>query len=112
MRSALIAVVLVWLVACQQSDVSRQVGARCDNSVECDERCLPPNGDYPGGFCTTACNTRDECPSRTTCADREGGVCLFTCDQDDDCAFLGDGWRCASADLRGGGIKVSVCRGS
>lgn len=111
MRSAIIAVVGVWLVACQQGDVSRQVGARCDDSVECDERCLPPDEAYPGGFCTVACNTRGECPSRTTCADRAGGVCLFECTQDVDCMFLGDGWRCGSADLRGGGIKVMVCRG-
>lgn len=112
MRSAMIAIVGVWLVACQQGDVTRQVGARCDSSLECDERCLPPASDYPGGFCTIACNTRNECPTRTTCADRDGGVCLFECTQDVDCMFLGDGWRCGSADLRGGGIKVMVCRGS
>jgi hypothetical protein len=112
MRSAILAIVGVWLAACQQSDVSREVGARCTDSVECDERCLPPSADYPGGFCTVACNTRDECPSRTTCADREGGTCLFECTEDADCMFLGAGWRCASADLRGGGIQVKVCRGS
>lgn len=111
MRSTMIAIVGVVLAACQHSDVSREVGARCDTSTECDERCLSPSGDYPGGFCTVACNDRSECPSDTICADHEGGVCLFMCGSDPDCAFLGAGWRCEAADLRGGGIKVMVCRG-
>jgi hypothetical protein len=111
MRSAVLAIVGA-LIACQQSDVSREVGARCGSANECDERCLGPGTGYPDGFCTVACNNRDECPSDTTCADREGGVCLFECTTDTSCAFLGTGWRCASADLRGGGIKVMVCRGS
>ncbi len=111
MRSAIIAVVGVWLAACQAQDVSRRVGARCDQSLECDQRCLRDDTGYPGGFCTIACEARSDCPGDTTCADREGGVCLFTCDVDDDCNFLGDGWRCASVDLRGGGIQVQVCRG-
>jgi len=112
MRSAVIAVVGALLAACQHNDVSREVGARCDVSAECDERCLAPGADYPGGFCTTTCNSRGECPDDTTCADREGGVCLFECSSDLNCGFLGTGWRCTSADLRGGGIKVMVCRGS
>lgn len=110
MRSAILAAVAA-LVACQDSDVSREVGARCDDSGECDERCLTAAADYPGGFCTIACNDRSECPHATTCADREGGVCLFECTLDADCAFLGAGWQCGAADLRGGGIKVMVCRG-
>lgn len=110
MRSAIIAIVGA-LLACQSSDVSREVGARCDSSDECDERCLA-GGAYPGGFCSVSCNSRDECPSDTTCADLDGGVCLFECSGDASCTFLGAGWRCASTDLRGGGIKVMVCRGS
>ena len=112
MRSAIIAVVMALVAACQDSAVSREVGARCNRSTECDERCLTSDTDYPGGFCTIACNDRSECPTHTTCADREGGVCLFECDADRDCAFLGSGWQCTDADLRGGGIKVMVCRGS
>ena len=111
MRSAIIAVVGALLAACQHSDVSREVGARCDGSDDCAERCLPSGDGYPGGFCTIACNARSECPGDTTCADRDGGVCLFACSADPDCAFLGADWRCQDADLRGGGIKVMVCRG-
>ena len=111
MRSALIAIVGAWLAGCQHSDVSREVGARCDVSTGCDERCLAPGAGYPGGFCTIACADRGECPGGTTCADREGGVCLFSCAADADCSFLGTGWRCSSVDLHGGGIKVMVCRG-
>jgi hypothetical protein len=117
MRSAIMAIstALVMLLgllgACQDSSVSREVGARCDRSAECDDRCLMPGADYPGGFCTTVCTSRAECPDHTTCADREGGVCLFECATDVDCGFLGAGWTCHEADLRGGGIKVMVCRG-
>jgi hypothetical protein len=99
------------LAACQNNDVSREVGARCEQASECDERCLSPGNDYPGGFCTIACSSRDDCPLDTTCADREGGVCMFECTRDTDCTFLGTGWRCNAVDLRGGGIKVMVCRG-
>jgi hypothetical protein len=97
--------------ACASSDVSREVGARCDGANDCDGQCLGPGADYPGGFCTISCNARADCPSDTTCADREGGVCLFTCTNDQSCAFLGAGWRCTTAELRGGGIEVMVCRG-
>jgi len=110
MRSAIIAIVAAVCAACQHSDVSREVGARCDTQAECDQRCQT-GAAYPGGFCTVACTTRGDCPSETTCADLEGGVCLFECGGDADCAFLGPGWRCTTADLRGGGIKVMVCRG-
>ena len=111
MRSAIIAVAAL-LAACQSSDVSREVGARCDKSSECDDRCLSPSPGYPGGFCTLSCTVPDDCPGDTACADREGGVCLFTCSSDASCGFLGTGWRCDTADLRGAGIKVRVCRGN
>ncbi|HET7500698.1 MAG TPA: hypothetical protein VFK02_06825 [Kofleriaceae bacterium] len=111
MRSAVIAIVGALLAACQDSNVSREIGARCDVSADCDQRCLPPGADYPGGFCTIACSARADCPGATTCADREGGVCLFTCTGDAECAFLGTGWRCRDADLLGGGIQVMVCHG-
>ena len=111
MRSAILAIVGA-LAGCQSSDVSRAVGARCDVTSDCDQRCLAPGVDYPGGFCTIACSSRSDCPDNATCADREGGICLFTCTTDTDCEFLGAGWRCKSADLRNGGIKVMVCAGS
>lgn len=110
MRSAVVAIVGA-LLACQHNDVSREVGARCGASSECDERCLAPSSDYPGGFCTLACGSRGDCPNDTTCADREGGICLFECTDDNSCLFIGSGWRCLATDLHGGGIKVMVCRG-
>lgn len=112
MRSAILAAVASLTAACQDSDVSRQVGARCDVDADCDERCLAPSSQAPGGFCTIACADRGECPGDTTCADRQGdGICLFTCASDTDCTFLGTGWGCTSVDLHGGGIKVQVCTG-
>lgn len=110
MRNAIIAIIGAALAACQSSDVSRDLGARCDKRSECNELCASGTA-YPGGFCTELCATRDDCPSGATCADRENGICLFECARDSDCAFLGAGWGCQAVDLRGGGIKVMVCSG-
>ena len=101
------------LAACgADSDVSRTLGARCDTSAECDDRCLPPSGEFPDGFCTIACNDSTECPARSTCIDDNGGSCLFECTDDASCAFLGVAWTCKERDVRGGsGGKAMVCRG-
>lgn len=112
MRSTLFVIAIALVAACQSSDVSRAVGARCSTAGDCDQRCLAPGIDYPGGFCTIACTGRSDCPDNTTCADRDGGICLFECSTDPDCEFLGTGWRCKAVDLRGGGIKVMVCAGT
>lgn len=109
-------VIVAWLVAgalagCQSSDVSRELGARCDRTADCDSRCLLPSVDYPGGFCTLACNTASECPDGSTCADNDGGVCLFQCTGNSECTFLGPGWTCKQVDARGGQTTVMVCRG-
>ena len=104
-----IAVILLLLAGCTSSDVSRTLGARCDRSEECDERCLA-GGMYPGGFCSVSCDDDDACPSDSRCADDDGGVCLFECSGDPDCTFLGEGWRCATRNGRPSG-EVMVCRG-
>jgi len=110
MRSAIIAIIGAALAACQSSNVSRDLGARCDTRAECNELCAGGSA-YPGGFCTVFCATRSDCPSGATCADREGGICLFECASNTDCAFLGGGWECKAVDLHGGGIKVMACSG-
>jgi hypothetical protein len=111
MRMAMIALLLV--AGCSSDhEVSRELGARCDATSDCDERCLPPDNDYPGGFCTVSCITTNECPGSSSCADREGGICLFDCFDDRDCTFLGDGWTCKDTNAREQeGLKVKVCRG-
>jgi len=104
--------IAIALVACQSSDVSRRVGARCDQSSECDQRCLGPDVEFPGGFCTIACDHSSDCPTNASCVDDQGGACLFHCLADIDCAFLGDGWRCQVQDERNNnGVKVTVCLG-
>ena len=104
--------IVLALMACQSSNVSRRVGARCDHSAECDQRCLGPDMEFPGGFCTIACDTSADCPDDAACIDDQGGACLFRCVEDRDCAFLGDGWRCQIVDERNNnGVKVTVCRG-
>ncbi|MCE9579764.1 MAG: hypothetical protein K8W52_41995 [Deltaproteobacteria bacterium] len=101
----------VVFAACGDDPVSRAVGARCDLAAECDERCLGPGGDWPGGFCTVSCDTSDDCPGEAACVANEGGVCLFVCAIDADCAFLGTGWGCVELDRKPTGV-VKACRGN
>jgi hypothetical protein len=111
-RYALLVVLLV--VACSEdSSVSRSVGARCDKTSECDDRCLAPGADYPGGFCTVDCISDGECPDGAVCIDRDGGICLFTCNTDQGCAsFLGTGWTCHEDPKKSDpSMTVKVCRG-
>jgi hypothetical protein len=106
------ALFLFALAACQSSDVSRSIGARCDLSAECDEKCLGPDGAWPGGFCTLICDTDEKCGADARCIQEQGGgVCAFTCGGDPDCAFLGTGYTCKAIDGHTGGLKVMVCRG-
>lgn len=98
------------LVACDSSDVSRAVGARCDRDTECDERCLEPHPDWPDGFCTLSCDSDVDCPADTACIEDEGGVCTFRCAGEADCAFLGAGWTCQTRNGKPEGT-VMVCRG-
>jgi hypothetical protein len=105
-----LALALVLLASCQNADVSRAVGARCDTNADCDTKCLVPDGDWPGGFCTMLCDSDTNCPEGTRCIDQDGGVCAFACTTDPDCTFLG-AYTCQSRDSHGGGAKVDVCRG-
>ena len=110
MRLATI-VTACWLLGCgSASEVSREVGARCDMQSECDERCLAGTL-YPGGFCSVACDDDGDCPGGSLCAEREGGVCLLGCVEVDDCEFLGTGWECRDDDAHPSGEPVKVCRG-
>ena len=111
MRFAWILLVFV-LAACQSADVSRAIGARCDLSSECDERCLGPDGDWPGGFCTLTCDTNEKCGDDGVCIqEQNSGVCALRCGTDPDCAFLGAGYTCKMIDGHTGGLKVKACRG-
>lgn len=92
------------------SDVSRQLGARCDSKDQCDERCLA-GAQYPDGLCSVSCDQDSDCPTGASCADLEGGVCLFACRRADECTFLGTGWQCLTQPERGAnpGDQVMVC---
>ncbi len=107
-----IAILLLALVGCQSSDVSRSLGARCDLNSDCDQKCLGPDGDWPGGFCTTVCDTNDQCGGGGVCIEEQGGgLCAFSCSVDDQCLFLGSGYTCMAVDGHTGGRKVMACRG-
>jgi len=104
--------VVVTASACGiSSDVSRDLGARCDTKDECNERCLLPTAqESPGGFCTLQCVDDSDCPGGSKCADVEGGVCLFTCTDNTNCEFLGTGWSCNMTDTRPNG-EAMICIG-
>lgn len=91
------------------SPVSRELGARCDDKDECDERCLVGER-YPGGLCSLSCIRDDDCPDGSACIEVEGGVCLPGCGIEE-CDYLGEGWSCQPA-LATSGDEVMVCLGS
>jgi hypothetical protein len=103
-------VLLIVVAACSGSEVSRELGARCDDSTECDDRCLLPGPAYPDGFCTRSCDDHTDCPRDAACVGDDGGVCLLVCRAAIDCEFLGVGWSCATRSGRPDG-EVMVCRG-
>ena len=86
----------------------------CTSAIEgikrSDVRCLS-GAEWPGGFCTIACETDVDCQADAACLEEEGGVCAFTCTSDADCVFLGQGYACKERDARGGAGKRMVCRG-
>lgn len=114
MRLFAVSIVALLLGACQDSAVSRELGARCDFASECDERCLAPSAEWPGGFCTVSCDTDGDCPTDAACIDESGGgVCAFRCATDPNCGFLNMGYVCKERDLHATGAgKVNVCRGA
>lgn len=98
---ALAAPALVLCTGCTRDDqISRAIGAECDDHTDCEDRCLPPGDDFPGGFCTRSCASDDQCPSDAVCValDDLGAACLFSCRDDRDCGFLrssaGVDWAC------------------
>ena len=100
------------LGACNMgSDVSRQLGARCQDHDECDGLCLQ-GAMYPDGFCSINCGEDSDCPGASRCADIEQGVCLFSCREPADCEFLGAGWSCTQLTGRPDGAAVMVCAGA
>ncbi len=103
-------IALILLAACQSSDVSRDVGARCDTNADCNSKCEVPSADWPDGFCTVLCDSNANCPENTVCIEEDGGICAYTCAADPDCTFLG-AYSCKQRDSHGAGAKVNACRG-
>ncbi|HUJ57313.1 MAG TPA: hypothetical protein VLX92_02425 [Kofleriaceae bacterium] len=106
-----VALAALALAACQSYDVSRSLGARCDTGNDCDDKCLGPGSDWPGGFCTTDCSDDGSCASGARCIAEDDGVCAFGCSGDPDCTFLGSGYTCQLVDPKTGGLKVMICHG-
>ena len=108
-RIALFALALGSAACSVSSEVSREIGARCDSPDECDELCLTAP-EYPGGFCTVGCTSPADCPSGALCVDIGQRVCLYECDATPACAFLGADWKCAERAAEPDG-EVMVCAG-
>ena len=89
-------------------DIDETIGAECVDDRDCDDRCYQ-GGDFPGGFCSQACATDNDCPVDAYCMEQEGGVCMFVCPEFD-CNRLGPGWECKSKHRQNGG-DISVCSG-
>ena len=89
-------------------DIDEVIGESCSDDRDCAERCYRDN-DFPGGFCSLACNSDRDCPSDTYCMSTNGGVCMFACPEFD-CDRLGPGWECRERSRAGGG-DIPVCSG-
>jgi hypothetical protein len=107
---ALIALIALLAACGVSSDVSREIGARCDDQDECDDRCLT-GARFPDGMCSRNCDTDGDCPEGTACVGLAGGSCLYNCTGDRACEFLGEGWQCVLEAERGGepDSMVMIC---
>ena len=103
---------LLFVASCDGSKEDDVVGATCSRQSDCRFQCELPSPDFPGGYCTVACQNDTGCPrGDTLCMDVAGGICLFVCTGNADCQFLGPGWICGDRDRKGQGGKANVCIG-
>ena len=99
-----VALLALALAACQDSAVSRALGAECTSDHQCDDVCAT-GAEWPDGMCTLSCMTDADCPAAAACIKDQGGICAFRCTTDPSCAFLGPAYTCKQTD------QVMVCRG-
>lgn len=108
LRLCLLSTLLLLGGACGDDGVGSDgalVGAACQSTNDCDERCLT-GGDYPQGMCTASCSSDGDCPDGTNCIDKEGGVCMLACDLPSDCR---GGYTCKGEDNKGHAGESLVC---
>jgi len=103
---------LLVLAACGRDygQIDKFIGAACTRDADCDDRCYVNSNTFPGGFCSVACSSNNDCPGDAVCVDKAGGVCLFLCTELN-CNDLGPGWQCRDEDTLGGSGKFNVCIG-
>lgn len=108
---SLIVVCVLAAAACGHGDgdIDQTVGDSCVDDRDCEDRCFL-GGDFPGGFCSLACETDNDCPGDTFCMSESGGVCMYACPPFD-CSRLGNDWECRSKSRKNGG-DVNVCAGN
>ncbi len=94
-------------VACtrQAGATSEDVGAPCEDDVECasDSYC-DDSAAFPDGMCTIECDGQEDCILSTVCSQR--GMCLIVCNEDSDCR---EGYSCIEVDRTEGLASVRAC---
>ncbi len=87
------------------------VGSSCTTDRDCLNICRTGDDNFPGGYCTRACASDNDCPGGTACIRRGNNenICAVTCRQASDCTPWGRGFTCANRDRASGG-EVLVCR--
>lgn len=101
--------ILAFVVSCNGDEISREIGARCDQKNECEELCLVGD-DFPGGFCSLSCFGDGDCVGGSQCVELSDlGVCMFPCAEAIECEFLGEEWTCIEAQSSETGQTIDVC---
>lgn len=86
-------------------------GEPCHDDRECEAMCAT-GGDFPGGMCTSGCDSDGDCPDHWVCVGKKGGVCAYTCGSKATCQdIFGSSWTCRDVDRQSAGGKISVCLG-
>ena len=84
------------------------VGGSCRGDEDCDPDsfCIVGDEDFPGGSCSIACGSHDDCPEGARCISTNGGVCALGCQSAEDCRA---GYACESKSDEGGSGESFVC---
>lgn len=86
-----------------------KVGGDCDVGSDCSilARCLT-GAAWPGGYCATACESGEDCPGGSVCADTDMGICVVACAGDGECR-RDDGHTCNEYPARNAAGTVMGC---
>lgn len=85
------------------------IGESCRNDADCETSKCSAGSDFPGGTCTTQCESSWDCPEGFSCTSVSGaGLCLQKCNQTQDCR---DEYECERKSAYYSFRSVRVCFG-